>query len=312
MKTHLRFQGVRALMYGATLLILFCLPVVSSAEVTITLKNSFIEQFKNKTTIDTTFTVDMAHKKPNPASKDGDLHIAGRAPEVGLPVVAEIMNAKFETAAVDLVHNVEGTGNTVNLSGAWRLWCEHAGGSDQVQGEPLQPFDTSNPDHVFEVHPVTRIGDINVTKSFKPIQGFKTKDANDAFVKYENTRFKIVPGESTTSMVTGMVGYNYVEFVMEVNDDKQVEVEDGRFVMATVRDLTDELLVRKVRMVFVKDTSPEKAVKKLGKGKKLHVLGIPRIDLALVSWRVSNAKSRPEVLDWSLPYEIIVVGVYKE
>jgi len=42
----------------------------------------------------------------------------------------------------------------------------------------------------------------------------------------------------------------------------------------------------------------------------LHVLGIPRIDLALVSWRVRNAGTRPEALRWDLPYEIIVVGVF--
>ena len=310
MKMYSRFKN-RAAICSTLLLLFICLPVSSSAEITITLKNSFIEQFKNRATIDTTFTIDKAHKKPNPPSKDGDMHVAGRASEVGLSVVAEIMNARLEKKAVDLVHNFEGTGNPVKLSGAWRLWCEHAGGSDQIQDEPLQPFDTSNPDHVFEIHPVTQLGDINVERSFKPIQGFKTKDAGDAFLKYENTRFKIIPGEDTISMVTGMVGYNYVEFIMEANDDKQAETEDGRFVMATVRDLQGELLVRKVRMVFVKDTPPEKAVRKLKKGETLHVLGIPRIDLALVSWRVSAAKNRPEVLDWSLPYEIIVVGVYK-
>ncbi|MBI5641172.1 MAG: hypothetical protein HZA17_12170 [Nitrospirae bacterium] len=302
------FNGITL---SIVLTVLLCLPVVSSAEVTISLKNSFIEQYKNRATIDTTFTVDMAHKKPNAPSKDGDLHVAGRSPEVELPVVAEIMNAKFEKTAVDLVHEVEGTGKSIKLSGAWRLWCEHAGGTDQIQGEGLDPFETSNPDHVFEIHPVSRVGDISVLRSFKSIQGFKTKDAHDAFVKYENTRFRIIPGDTTTSLVTGMVGYNYVEFMMEILDDEQKETEDGRFVMAAVRDLDGELLVRKVRMVFVKDTPPDKAIKNFKKGKRVHVLGIPRIDLALVSWRVEKSKEKPDVLNWSLPYEIIVVGVYK-
>jgi hypothetical protein len=31
-----------------------------------------------------------------------------------------------------------------------------------------------------------------------------------------------------------------------------------------------------------------------------------------VSWRAKHAKEKPEVLSWSLPYEIIVVGVYKD
>src|SRR5438067_2867868 len=80
------------------------LPLLSAAQLNrpspqggihITLRNAFITEYKNRATIDTTYTVDKAHPHPNPASKDGDLHIAGRAPEAGLPIVAEIMNAKF-------------------------------------------------------------------------------------------------------------------------------------------------------------------------------------------------------------------------
>jgi len=40
------------------------------------------------------------------------------------------------------------------------------------------------------------------------------------------------------------------------------------------------------------------------------VVGIPRINLALVAWRAAHAQERPEVLSWNLPYEIIVVGVF--
>jgi hypothetical protein len=63
------------------------------ANIEITLKNDFIEQYKDKATISVSFVVDKAHKRPNPPKKDGDLHAAGRADEVGLPMVAEIMNA---------------------------------------------------------------------------------------------------------------------------------------------------------------------------------------------------------------------------
>ena len=118
---------------GIGLLILLLIPVVAQAQIEITLKNSFIEKFKDRATIDATFTVDKAHKRPNPGAKDGDLHIAGRAPEIGLAIVAEIMNAKDEDSAVNLIHSVEGTNKTVKLSGAWRLWCEHGGESKQIQ-----------------------------------------------------------------------------------------------------------------------------------------------------------------------------------
>src|SRR5207249_6804470 len=133
---------------------------LASAEVEIVLKNSFVEAYKNRATINVNYIIDKAHKTPNPPSKDGDMHVVGRADEVGLPVVAEIMNARFHRDAVDLVHQLEGTGQSIQLSGAWRLWTEHAGIKRQVQGQPRDPFDTTNPHHAFESHPIDRIAGI--------------------------------------------------------------------------------------------------------------------------------------------------------
>jgi hypothetical protein len=44
-------------------------------------------------------------------------------------------------------------------------------------------------------------------------------------------------------------------------------------------------------------------------GECILVLGIPRVDLALVSWRIRHGG---DALRWSLPYEIIAVGVYDD
>jgi hypothetical protein len=278
----------------------------------ITLNRKFIKDFKDRVTIEATYTVDKAHKKPNPPAKDGDLHIAGRAPEIGLPTVAEIMNAKDQKKAVDLIHSVEGKNKPVKITGAWRMWCEHGGTKPQKQGDPLQPFDTTNPDHVFEIHPITKIDKLDLLGSLKPIEGFQTKDAHDAFVNYENLPCEIKladkEGEKIT-LITHMGGYNYVEFILELNGDPE-KLEDGTAVLAQVRDLQGELLVRDRRMVFVAGSEPEQKVKELKKGNRLHVLGLPRIDLALVNWRVEHADDPRHPLTWNLPYEIIVAAVY--
>jgi len=286
-------------------------PIAARAQIEITLKNSFIEQYKDLTSIDATFTVDKAHRTPNPPAKDGDMHIAGRAPQIGLATVAEIMNAASENAAVALVHSVEGTGDTVRITGAWRIWCEHAGIVAQVQGNNLAPFTTTNPPHVFEIHPITQLGPAPVLDSWVPIDGYTPKEAGAAFLNYENRKSQISVSSTrnTTTIATTMAGYNYVEFKMVLNGEQQV-VTDGRFVMAQVLDLQNELLVHNRRMVFVKGTAPEQKVQTLQAGDTLHVLGIPRIDLALVSYRVRNRATRPDALTWSLPYEIVVVGVY--
>ena len=46
------------------------------------------------------------------------------------------------------------------VTGAWRLWPEHAGGEPQVQGEQLDKFNTTNPDHVFQIHPIASVNAI--------------------------------------------------------------------------------------------------------------------------------------------------------
>lgn len=89
-------------------------------------------------------------------------------------------------------------------------------------------------------------------------------------------------------------------------------VKDGAFAFAKIQDWDGHLIHRKRRVVFVQDTLPEKAVRNAKSGDCFRVLGIPRLDLALVSWRVKNAKTRPEVLTWNLPYEMIIVAVYNE
>jgi hypothetical protein len=301
----------KAALPAIAFLMLVLSPVAARAQIEITLKNSFIEKFKNRVTVDATFTVDKAHEHPNSAKKDADLHIAGRAPEIGLPIVAEIMNARTEDFAVDRIHAVEGTNQTVQMSGAWRIWCEHGGESQQIQGEALSKFTTTNPEHVFEIHPITKLDGKLLTDSLKPINGFKPKDAADAFMSYENKKSQILKQGTKTTIVTSMGGFNYVEFKIELLENP-FPVSDGTLVFAKALDLDDEVLVQKRRMVFVKGSDPEKALKLLHKGDTMHVLGIPRIDLALVSFRTKNANKKPGILSWNLPYEMLIVGVYED
>lgn len=305
---------IRRLVLVLVTLLVSALP--ASAQITIRLRNDFIEQFKNRATIDATFTIDKAHKQPNPPSKDADIHVAGRAPEIQLPIVAEMMNAIEQPEALKTIAAAQGTGKPVPVNGAWRLWCEHGGTTDQIQGRALSPFTTTNPDHCFEIHPLTTVGTHDVRATLHPIDpGFQTKDAEQAFNAYEAVRLEITPDAAagTTTLSTNGIGFNYVEFKLELNEDPTFSTADGGlFVMAAVQDLEDEMIVRNRRMVFLPGSDPLVKVKALKKCGRLHVLGVPRINFAILSWRVRNAAARPEVLRWNLPYEIIVVAVYDD
>jgi hypothetical protein len=283
---------------------------ISSSEIEITLEDSFIENYGNRVTIDAPFIVDRADRRPHPAFWDGDIHIAGRAPKIGLSIVAEIKNAAFEQDAIDLIHRLEGIGEPVRLAGAWRLWAEHAGKAKEVQGESLPPGELTNPDHVFEIHPVTRLGNRNLLGSLQPVKGYSPGRAPIAFASFENIKCRIVPKGATTAIVTAKGQFNDVEFLLEIAEDRRKVVEDGSFVNTAVLDLKGNRLAEKVRMVFLKDTPPERAVRRLRRGDRLHVFGLPRINLSTVAWRTKHSKNNPELLDLNLPYEIIVVGVY--
>jgi hypothetical protein len=89
----------------------------------------------------------MKHPVQNPVARifDGDFHMAGRAPEIFLPVVAEIANGASAKKAVDLVHGAEGTGRPLKISGVWRIWPEHAGSAKAEQRKPLEASTSSKP-----------------------------------------------------------------------------------------------------------------------------------------------------------------------
>jgi hypothetical protein len=283
------------------------------AEEILEMNRAFIEKFKNKLTIAVTYLVDAAHKQPNPAAKDGDMHVAGRGAEIGLATVAEIQNAKDAPAAVAAVKSVEGTGQTIPLTGVWRIWPEHGGDNSHIQqsgpGAPFEGPGPTNPPHVFEIHPILKIRDIDLSGTLRPIEGFTPKEAGDAFHRYESASFDITTSSDRVRMRMRMVGFNYVKFLMKVRKRFQRE-EDGEFISGAIYDPDEgELLVHDRRIGFVAGTAPDEKQKTVPIGQCILVLGIPRVDLALVSWRIRHGG---DALQWSMPYEMIVVGVYDD
>src|SRR5215472_3553830 len=180
------FDAVPLVLLVGALLIALC--GGAAADSVLTLRSGFIERFKNHVTIEADYVVDKAHPHPNPPEKDGDMHVAGRSDQIGLPTVAEIENTAEARDAVDLVHSVEGTGTPLRLSGVWRIWPEHGGEHEQVQFEPIAKITTTNPPHLFEVHPVTQINSLTLLDKLHPIGGFNTKSAAEAFQAYERTK----------------------------------------------------------------------------------------------------------------------------
>jgi hypothetical protein len=289
------------------------------------LKRAWVNKYANRATINGKMYVDHAlhsPKKPDPKkpANDGDIHAAGRSPQVGLPMVAEVMNAAdSKSSAVALVKAQEGTQKLVDVTGVWRLWFEHPpSGRTQTQDfSRLVAAGNTNPDHCFEIHPIVSFNHQQLNATFHSIKGYKPKDAKEAFGRYENLRLSLRANQTSVTLSSSMIGYNYVRFKMRLagnvqplraNDDGSSDgLQATMDVYEVDADDGDPPLATGVRAVFVNDTAPAAATKDLGPADELVVLGMPRVDLNKVNAYLTAGGN--VATNRKLPYEIVIVAV---
>lgn len=296
---------------STAVLVLLAAAQLSAAEVL--LKNSWISQFKNRATMSLTYKVEKAHTKPNAVgekSDDGDMHLAGRSTQVGLPFVVEIVNAGLTAhqSVLQSVKTLAAKAGSIGIEGVWRLWFEHPDTKKvQQQGAAVPAPKNTNPLHVFEVHPVTKWGDDPLDESFVPIEGFTAHDAKIAFGRYEKMVVTVTKKASLTAFTSKTIGYNYTEFNIILTGAAKA-VDDGFMVLAKVADLKGTVIVETPRrMVIVGDTPPAALIATAKKGSTFRALGIPRLNLERL---MDKAKSGQSV-DVQAPYEMIIVGLTK-
>ena len=304
------------------LVLLITSPLVASADITVALTKGFVKKYKDKATIPTTFRVDKHHNAPNPiggGSDDGDIHIAGRDSVVRLPMVAEIINGKRENDTFNFLMQTT-AGESIPLVGVWRLWFEHPGHDDQIQGQTVPVPTNTNPDHIFEFHPVATFGGFDCLDSFLPIADqaneFRGYPADKAFGAYEQRPGTITESNTAIMITSNKAGYNYAEFEMRLTG-KPKDVGDGYIVLANVYNAgapanADPLTQEPRRMIFVKGSKPADKVATMKKGDKLHVLGIPRVNLNEVYAIAGGLEGHEEYSEGGLPYEMIIVALLSD
>ena len=282
----------------------------------IVLEKKFISEAKYRATIQFRFEIDHAKGTVNAIKSggdDGDLHMAGRPLEkVGLPMVAEIVNAKQFTDAVKYARDTAQDEGVVTLTGVWRLWAEHPGTKPQKQNsqKPVPKPENTNPDHVFEIHPITRIDNFPLEPSFVPIAyGDKKYQpyGENAFASYARLTCILKADASTITIDTKKAGFNYVGFTAQLLGAPGALKDGGLMVIADlVAGSGDEATLYRKRLIFAPGTPPHNLLKTKKKGDALEILAIPRISLI----DLDGLAAKPANLgrELPLPFEFIVVA----
>jgi len=275
------------------------------------LNRAWVIAFADRTSMDADMDVRWAHPSPNPVTKDGDMHFSGVSPDVGFPFVAELVNARLpgQQAAVTTIKQHEHSNGVLAITGAWRLWFEHPS-TRQTQGSKTDPFYPNNttPNHSFEIHPVSRVGQLDLGGSFIPVAGYTPQTADVAFHYYDGNRVTIKAAKTSISIRSKRIFYNYVEFWIELAT-APTPVQDGFVVLARVLNANEEEVADGLRrMIFVQGTRAANAIQNASAGDRLHVLGIPRISLNKVLTLVQN--NGTQQFEAQLPYEMIIVSVF--
>jgi len=280
---------------------------VAAGEVTLELKREFIDAYKDRAGIETCMTVDNADNRPAKARAGGALRFVGRSDNVELAIVGIMPNAADAPDAVAEL-NQKHHGDCVSLIGAWRLWCDRGGSHTFRQGAKLRRLRNLNSPHAFEIHPVQQVGVHDVADTWRAVDGYRMSDARVAFDAYSDTPCLIQPGREDTVVLKSFgIPYDYSAFIIEVLEDRLQVMPDGVALYASILDLQGRLINRERRLVFLSGTKAELEARDASAGQRYRVIGIPRISLKLIEWRIEHATDPREPLKWNLPYEIIAV-----
>jgi len=311
-------------------LVTMLLSITAALGVEIQFKKTFIEANKNRATMTLTdFKVRGTHSHAKSidatgtkSGNDGDIHCSGWSSQLGFALVAEISNARLAQNGVDELVNAKG-GAPITVTGLWRIWPEHARQEPFHQGTVEMPvLDDTNPDHVFEIHPLTTVAGVDVENTFTPIKDetsgveFAYKDAKSAFEAYDKHVFDIRSTATTVTVRTASIGYNYVLFRVKLLETPSHQLDDGGisfyasvFEADDVNAEAEVPLTGKVRFILAPGTEPFQVLQQKHALDVVELIALPRLDLALLSWRVAHGTTDPAILSWTIPYEMAVLAV---
>lgn len=256
-------------------------------------------------------------ERAHPIGEDCDLHVPLRSEAIKVPVLGEIKNACSMPEGVSSTYWTEELqpreNTTVKAEGVFRVWLEHPPaeeGERQCECEELPEYESSNPDHMVELHPLIRLGDTSflehvkeIKKGIKQYKGSPGKRLVSTLERKKITIEKETEDGETYIVIRGpKTGYNHWTLEAQIKT-RPKKVKDGHYF--TVDVLSGTQVVKENLPAFtIEGTEADNEISVAKVGDKATLFGLMRLDLKTILRLVRNAEK-----EIKMPYEMAVLAV---
>ncbi len=256
-------------------------------------------------------------EKAHPISQDCDLHVPIRSEDIKVPMLGEIKNACSMPEGAKSTYWTEELrpleNKAVKAEGVFRVWLEHPPedeGERQCECDELPEYDSSNPDHMVELHPLTRLDNQSFLDHVKAIkkganqyEGSQGKRLASTLERKKITIQKETEDRKAYIVIRGpKTGYNHWTLDTTVKMKPQ-KVKDGHRFKVDV--LSGSRVVKVNLTAFtIEGTEADNSISQLKAGDTVTLFGLMRLDLRTILQLAKGTET-----EIKMPYEMAVLSV---
>lgn len=313
-------QSTRATGYALVLLLgTLLLSAWPTEAADVRLRESLLQQQRNRATIQITAVVDHIGKSAHSLSKDCDLHVPLRSRDIRLPLVGELKNDCSERPADShrtyWSHQVyeEIHGRAAPVAGVFRIWLEHPPSGNRYHSETRRVdwYKNSGPKHVVELHPITRIGTLDFIGTAKAIEegsrnyeGYGASNFRSILRKELTIRRLQSPIGNLVRIVGRGTGRNHWNLEARVDSQAQTLADGHRLTVTILRNGQPMIEATGLPAVTVAGTAADAAVQNLTVGARISFQALIWMDLNPILSSLSASETTIP-----MPVEFILLDV---
>jgi hypothetical protein len=261
---------------------------------------------------------DHIGKRAHPIKAGCDLDVPLRSEDITVPTLGKIQNACSYPGGVTPSYWSKKLktfeGQRMEAEGVLRIWLEQPpkGGKRQCECDVLPLYANSNPDHMVELHPLTRLGNSSFLAMTREIQKGDTPYVSNLGGKLPSIlgRKKIAirrvhrEGETYIVIKGPRTGYSHWTILAVVMSIAEKRRGGHAFDVAVIH--RDGFMKRNLSALTIEGTAADEGVETLQVNDEVVLFGILRLDLALI-----ERKARQAWRTIAMPYELIVLDIMR-